>query len=263
MKTFLKIIKYQLQDLVRGKWLLLYTILFFVMTDGLFRFGGDGTKVILSLMNITLFLIPLVSIVFGSMFFYGSREFIELLLAQPISRGSLFRGMFIGLAAPLSLAFVLGVGIPFIYNSVGSTPITLTFYILLATGVALTFVFTALSYLIAVKNEERVKGVGITILIWLVFAVLYDGLVLALIFVFSDYPLEKATIAVALLNPIDLARIIMLLMVDISALLGYTGAVFKQFFGSPLGLVAAASALLVWIVVPVWFGFRLFDKKDL
>jgi len=263
MKPFFKIIKYQLQDLIRGKWILLYALLFFVLTDGLFRFGDDGSKVVLSLMNITLFIIPLVSIVFGSMFFYSSREFIELLLAQPIGRGSLYRGMYVGLATPLSLAFVIGVGIPFTYNTSRTGSFGSIFTILLISGIALTFVFTALAYFIAVKNEERVKGVGLTILVWLFFAVIYDGIVLAMIFMFSEYPLDKASIAVTLLNPIDLARIMMLLTVDISALLGYTGAVFKQFFGSPLGLVVAISALIVWMIMPVWLGLRSFAKKDL
>jgi Cu-processing system permease protein len=129
--------------------------------------------------------------------------------------------------------------------------------------VALTFVFTALSYYISVKNEERVKGVGLTILVWLFLAVIYDGIILALIFAFGDYPLDKASIAITLLNPIDLARIMMLLTVDISALLGYTGAVFKQFFGSPMGLLVTISSLVIWTLIPLWRGQVLFERKDL
>jgi len=263
MRPFYKIIKYQLQDLFRGKWIILYALLFFVLSDGLFRFGNDSSKVVLSLMNIILFVIPLVSIVFGSMFFYSSREFIELLLAQPIGRGSLYRGMFVGLAVPLSVAFLLGVGIPFFYNTSYTGSLGKTFVILLVSGVALTFVFTALSYYISVKNEERVKGVGLTILVWLFLAVIYDGIILALIFAFGDYPLDKASIAITLLNPIDLARIMMLLTVDISALLGYTGAVFKQFFGSPMGLLVTISSLVIWTLIPLWRGQVLFERKDL
>ncbi len=117
MTTLFKIIKYQLHDLLRGKWLAVYTAVFFLITDGLFRFGGDPDQVSLSLMNLVLFIIPLVSIVFGTMFFYNSREFIELLLSQPISRSALFLGLFLGLAIPLSAVFLIGAGVPCIYHT--------------------------------------------------------------------------------------------------------------------------------------------------
>jgi Cu-processing system permease protein len=263
MSTFLKIIKYQLRDLIRGKWLLLYTLIFFVLTDGLFRFGHDGSKIVLSLMNVVLFIVPLISIVFGSMFFYGSREFMELLLAQPISRLALFLGMFTGLAGPLSLAFVLGVGIPFTYNLAGFQTGQGAFGMLLLSGIALTLIFTALAYFIAVRNDVRVIGVGVTILVWLFFTIIYDGIMLAVIFIFQDYPLDNAVLAMSLFNPVDLARILLLLSMDISALLGYTGAVFKHYFGTPVGMTIALVSLTTWFMLPLWFGLRSFVKKDL
>lgn len=38
-------------------------------------------------------------------------------------------------------------------------------------------------------------------------------------------------IVLSALNPIDLGRILVLLKMDVAALLGYTGAVFRQFLG--------------------------------
>ena len=147
MTTLLKIIKYQLHDLLRGKWFIIYTAVFFLLTDGLFRFGGDPGQVSLSLMNVVLFIIPLVSIVFGTMFFYNSREFMELLLSQPISRVALFLGLYLGLTLPLSAVYLIGVGIPFMYHA---GIMTGGYWILLLVGVSLTWVFTALAFFIAV-----------------------------------------------------------------------------------------------------------------
>jgi Cu-processing system permease protein len=75
-------------------------------------FGGAGQQVILSLLNATLLLVPLVALVFGTTHVYASREFIELLLAQPLPRVSIFAGLYLGLALPLAGAFLLGVGVP-------------------------------------------------------------------------------------------------------------------------------------------------------
>ena len=103
-------------------------------------------------------------------------------------------------------------------------------------------------------------SVGITL--WLVFAVLYDGLVLAVTVWYQDYPLETATIAMVTANPIDLARIIVMLTFDYAALMGYTGAVFQKFFGEALGILVSATSLALWTVIPFTLGARAFKKKD-
>ena len=86
---------------------------FLVLTDALLRFGGGGTRALLSLVDIVLFVVPLVTLVLGTIYLYNAREFTELLLAQPVRRRAVFGGLYIGLVLPLMLAFVGGVGVPF------------------------------------------------------------------------------------------------------------------------------------------------------
>jgi len=183
----------------------------------------------------------------------------ELLLSQPISRVALFLGLYLGLTIPLSAVYLIGVGVPFMYHAgilAGS------YWTLLIVGVSLTWVFIALAFLIAVKSEQRVKGVGFTIVLWLFFAILYDGIILFILFALEDYPLEKLTLILSLFNPIDLGRILMLLQFDIAALMGYTGALFAKFYGDMFGSAVAVLALWTWCAAPVWLGYRAFSKKD-
>ena len=84
-----------------------------------------------------------------------------------------------------------------------------------------------------------------------------------ILFTFSDYPMEKATLALAALNPIDLGRIFIMLKMDISALMGYTGALYKQFFGSAQGILFTTAIMLAWIIAPLLIALRMFRKKDL
>ena len=100
-------------------------------------------------------------------------------------------------------------------------------------------------------------------MIWFYCAIIFDGLVLLFLYTFSDYPLEKAMIVITSLNPIDLARILVLLQLDISALMGYTGALYQNFFGSGYGLAFSVLLQLIWIVVPLCFSLKVFRKKDL
>lgn len=259
----LTITSYQWKDLFRDKWLIGYALIYLVLTDALIRFGGGGPKALMSLSNIMLLFVPLVSLIYGVIYLYQSREFVELLLAQPLDRKSLFAGLFGGLAIPLCLAFVVGAGLPLLYTGVWVEAGLQTIVTVFGLGVALSLIFVAIGYLFGLKYfHDRVKGFGYALLSWLFLAVLYDGLILLVVSTFSEYPLEKAIIGMSIINPIDLARIGVLLEFDISALMGYTGAVFNRFFGSYLGLMVSVSFLMLWVALPAWKGLRLFNNKD-
>ena len=47
--------------------------------------------------------------------------------------------------------------------------------VLLLAGTLLTLVFTALAFLVSVRVDDRARGLGVAILVWLGFSVLYDG----------------------------------------------------------------------------------------
>ena len=262
MKVTAKVAGYEIRDVIRSRWLIGYTLFFLVITDALFRFGGGGEKALLSLVNVVLFLIPLVAMVFSTVYLYAAREFIELLLAQPIKRRQVFAGLYIGLTLPLSLSFVAAVCIPFILHRGLANAQPGTFAALLLAGIALTLIFTALAFLIVARTEDRIKGLGLAVALWLFLAVLYDGLVLLLVSIMADHPIERLLLGLMLANPMDLARVALLLQFDVAALLGYTGAVMQRFFGRSIGVTVTSLALAVWVLAPLLAGMRAFQKKD-
>ncbi|RYF82697.1 MAG: ABC transporter permease [Chitinophagaceae bacterium] len=253
-----KILKYVLYDIVRNRIVVGYTLFLLVASMGLFALESDPSKAVLSLLNVILLTVPLISIIFATIHFYNSYEFMELLVSQPIKRSQIFLSEYMGTALSLSMAFLVGVGLPLMLNSPDFTTVSL-----LLVCVCLTFIFTSLAFLASVITRDKAKGIGIALLLWFYFALLYDGLVMFVLFFFSDYPLEQASLAMITLNPIDLGRIIVLLNIDISALMGYTGALYKSFFDNASGLLYAFGLMLVWIFVPLWIAQRIFNKKDL
>ena len=262
MNTTTKIVRYELRDVLRSRALIVYALFFFGLTDVLLRFGGGGARAALSLMNVVLLLIPLVAIVFGTIYLYNAREFTELLLAQPVHRRQLFAGQYLGLALSLSAAFVTGLGSALALHAGDDVDHLATLVVVAASGILLTLIFTAFATLIVARVDDKVKGIGIAIGLWLAGTVLYDGLVMLGLMVFADYPLERPALAAMIANPIDLARVLILMRLDVSALMGYTGAVFERFVGGTLGLVVAGVALFTWAAVPALVGARLFCRKD-
>lgn len=256
----LKVLKYSFYDLMRSRWSYLYFGFYLLFTLSLLWLSGDVSKVIVSLMNVVLILCPLIATMFGVMYFYNSREFTELLLAQPMRRSSIFWGQYLGLAGSLSLSLLLGIGIPFLFYGITASARIWDFFMLLVNGVLLSFIFSGLAFLIGLWNDNKIKGFGLAILVWLFFAVIYDGLFLLGLMFFREYPLDAFALGGTFLNPIDLSRILILLKLDISALMGYTGAVFQQFLGSGSGKLIALLSLLAWIALPAlsirWMALR-------
>ncbi|RAU82819.1 ABC transporter permease subunit [Pontibacter arcticus] len=253
-----KIIKYVFYDIIRNKIVLGYTLFLLLLSIGLFNLSGNPDKAILSLLNLVLLTVPLISIIFATTHFYNSYEFIELLVAQPINRKKIFLSEYLGVACSLAGAFILGVGVPVLLFGASITGL----YLML-TGIFITFIFVAMAFLASVITRDKAKGIGIALLLWFYFALIYDGIVLFILYTFADYPLENATLVLTALNPIDLGRIIVLLNLDVSALMGYTGALYKSILGSLWGIGLAFGLLLLWIVVPYISSSSIFSRRDL
>jgi len=253
-----RIIKIILLDILKNKIIIAYTLILAILSWSSFALEDNSSKGILTILNVILFTVPLVSILFSTIYLYNSSEFVELLLSQPIKRKKIWISLFLGLCFSMILAFFVGAGIPLLINSPDSVGV-----MMLINGCFITAIFTALAFLSSILTRDKAKGIGIAIMTWLFFALLFDGLVLFLLFQFQEYPIENAMVGITAFSPIDLARIQILLHLDVSAMMGYTGAIFKDFFGTSTGLIISFLLLILWIIVPFFVSLVKFKNKDL
>ena len=254
----IKVLQYVLYDLVRMRFTWVYTLLLFGATTAIVQMEADPDKVVISLINILLMVVPLFSVVFTTIHYYNSYEFISLMVTQPVTRRAVFLAEYIAVAAALTGAFLFGVALPLLAFTGFTNGYTVIFV-----GVLLTLVFVSLAFLASVWSSDKARAIGYALLFWFYFVLLYDGLFLWLLFTFSDYPLERPVLFLVSLNPVDLARILILLRLDMSALMGYTGAFFREFFGNGWGLTYSGTVLLIWVIIPLLMALRMFIRKDL
>ena len=252
-----KLLKYALYDILKSRFAIIYTVFLALVAISIYQVSDDLSKVSLSLMNIMILFIPLIAAVFATTHFYNNLEFIELMLAQPVKRIHVFLSQLLAVVIMLSLSILLGFGLPMLLWGADSSLLTL-----LGVGVVLSAVFAGFAFLASVLTRDKAKAIGISLALWIYFSLVYDGLVLYVIYSFADYPLEKTTLALVMLNPVDLGRILMLMQLDISALMGYTGAFFQQFFSSGSGILIATGMLLIWMLLPNFLATRVFKKRD-
>ena len=253
-----RIARHLIIDLLKNRVLLGTLLLFIVAGWGTFYIESQPQKASLVLMQVSLLALPLITMVFGCIYYYNSHEFIELLLSHPIRRRSVIQSFYISLSSAFSLCYLVGVGLPLlIFHPVAES------VFLLASGLLLTWTFCGIALCVSTAVHDRVKGMGITLILWAIFAFLYDGLLIYIMYQFGQYPIEDVIMALSFLNPIDIARIAVIMQTDAAAMMGLSGAIFVDFFGSTWGIIASFGSLLVWAVAMYFLALRNFAKRDL
>ncbi|NQV52208.1 MAG: ABC transporter permease subunit [Flavobacteriales bacterium] len=262
MRLTWHIFKFVFLDNLRSIWSLIYALFLALSTYALIYFTGSFTRAIVSIMNIIILVAPLVSSMMMSMYYFNKTDFLHLMLAQPVRRSQVFLGMYLGVSITLTLSVLVGLLLGLLF-SLQQIDAILPLITLMVCGGFLSMIFSALALLVSVASKDKLRGIGLTLFVWLFMAVIYDGLILIYFIVFSEYPIEQHAIVLSLLNPIDLSRIFIMLQLDISALLGYSGAVFQKFFGAGQGMLISAVSLVLWVLFPLLIMLRVARKRDL
>jgi Cu-processing system permease protein len=253
------------------RWLFVFTIVFAVLVLGLSYFGlaqsreagfQGFARVTLSLMNLLLMIVPLVGLLLGVQA-VAAGEALALLLAQPVGRGEVLFGKFLGLGLAFSAAQAVGLG-------AGGLGIALTagadglggFLALTVLSLALGWLSIAAAFAIAVCWPDRLRATSIALLLWLLLVVAYDLAVLGATTILNGLPLEAVLVPTLLVNPIDLARVLVTLAVGSGALFGPTSAVLAHRFGSTGGIGVGATVLLLETVLPLLLALQVFRRRD-
>lgn len=253
-----KITRFIISDLVRNWIMLFLTAFLLVATLGFFLLDAHAEKALLGVLNTVLLVIPMAAVIFSTIYYYNSYEFIGLLLAQPLKRHTILFSIFLGLSFVFCSAVLLGIGIPlwFLHGGPQSLMIMLA-------GMLLSVIFIAFALLGSLIARDKARGMGLAMLIWAYFVLLFDGIVLLLMYNFSDYPIEKFVLFITFLNPVDLGRITVLMQTEAAALMGASGAVFREFFSAGSGSVLALCVMLLWAAVPMLLAVRQFNRKNI
>lgn len=257
---------------LESRWLFGFTALFAVLVLGLSYFGlaqnrevgfQGFARVTLSLMNLVLFIVPLTGLMLGVTSITGGSESLSLLLAQPVRRGEVLAGKFLGLSAALAIAQALGFGGGGVVIALQAGADQVPGYLALtALSMALGWLTISSSLCIAAIWPDRLRAMSAALLLWLLMVVAYDLVVLGATTIFRGVPLQAVLFPALLLNPVDLARVLTTLAVGSGALFGPTSAVLVKLFGATWGILLGISVIALETTVPLFVAARVFRRRD-
>ena len=254
------------------RWLFGFTALFALLVLAVSYFGlaqsrevgfQGFARVTLSLMNLVLLIVPLTALMLGVTSIAGGHESLALLLAQPVGRGEVLFGKFLGLAAALGLAQALGFGGGGVIVAMhGGADQVRGFLVLTALSLVLGWVTLASAMCIAALWPDRLRAMSTALLLWLVMVIAYDLVVLGATTLLSGLPLESVLLPALIVNPVDLVRVLTTLAIGSGALFGPTSAVLMRTMGTASGIALGIFVLAVQGAVPLLIAARVFRRRD-
>lgn len=256
-------------DRLRNRWIVAVAGIFTVFALVIAYFGAaQGGAVgfqrmdltITSLVSLVIYLVPLIALLLGYDAVVGERErgSLDLLLSQPLTRGELLLGKYLGLASALAVSTIAGFGLVGILLSYGIGLAALARYgVFVVSTLLMGFAFLSMAVLLSVTAANRVAASGMAIGLWFFFVLIFDLLLLGGLVVAATSPLSSALPVLLLLNPADVFRIInVYAMEEVRALYGLATVMPSEI--SNLWVLGAA--MLIWITAPLALAYRVFRQ---
>ena len=255
----------------RNRWLVIATALLSIFALALTLAGATTsgalgvdllTVSVASMTTLAVYLVPLVALLMSFETIVGDAErgSLALMLTYPVSRGAILAGKFTAHLCGLAIAVTIGFGlaglVAFALGGAGG-PSALALLRLIFGAVLLGAAFLALGYVVSAASRSVAAAAGAAGFLWLIFVVLYDLVLLALVVwdnggVFSRelFPWVLAA------NPADALRLFSVAASTEQALATGMGAAVAVL---PRG--AALVSLLVWPLIGLLIARFVFARR--
>jgi len=274
LTTIYHIARAELVITIRNRWTVIFALVFGGLVVSIAYFGiiAEGfsglqsfTRTSASLLNLVLYVVPLVSLTMGTLSFTGDKGATELLFSQPLTRSEVILGKLLGLFFSISLSTLIGFTLAGGIIMVGNGPegvVPYALFVLLS--LALSLVFLGIAVLVATVNRRKSRAFGVALFLWFFFVLFYDLIALGGTLFFRGSSANVFLFVSLFGNPVDMVRVATLILLDNITIFGAAGAVMLRFLGGQTSSVALlVVGLAVWATLPVIVANRLMRHQDL
>ena len=260
---------------IRNRWMLAASLLLGVLALTLAFVGSTPAGpvaasrlaiTVVSLSSLSVFLVPLIGLLVSYDTLVGEveRGTMPLLMTYPVTRWRIVLGKFAGQVAILAIATVIGFGVAALITGLGEggdAEAWRAFGVMVGGSILLGAAFIALGTLFSAVVAERGTAAGASAAAWLVFVVLFDMALLAILVADEGQVVSGDLFRVLLLlNPTDVYRMLTLSGSEtVGALSGMAGVSAEAAFGHAL----LVPVMVLWIAAPLALAGLLFGRKEL
>lgn len=259
---------------IRNRWMAIFAVVFgglalAISYFGMLTAGAIGfqsfARTSASLLNLVLYIIPLVALTMGALSFTSEKSLGEMLFAQPITRTEILVGKLAGLFVSMTITTLVGFGLAgAIIAFKAGTSGALRYQALVLLSLALALIFLTLASLVASVCQRKTKAFGVALFLWFFFAIFYDLMAIGVTFLLKERVANTFIFTSLLGNPVDLARVACLMILDGEEVFGAAGAALVKFAGGEgASFTLLISGLVVWMIIPFLLARRALKRQDI
>jgi ABC-2 type transport system permease protein len=215
------------------------------------------------LVHLSLLLPPLIGLLLGAGSLARDRErgMMAMVAAQPLRRGMLPLAAFGGSLLAVWVVLAAGLGVALVLLATVATLADLTaFGIVLAVGLLATASAVAIGVAISAVASTHHQATAAAASVWLLLAL---GMDLLLAGVAPGLRLGPAgLLAAVLLNPLEAARVLAVMLLDGGHALGPFGTYLTRRFGQLGAQGVLVTAVAVWTIAPLLFARWITVRRD-
>ncbi|MDV6377437.1 ABC transporter permease subunit [Sporosarcina sp. GW1-11] len=262
------LIQLEWKQMLRSRWMqmvgLLFTFVFttIVVIQQIALPDVEGfSRQTASFLNLLLFLLPLFILAIGSMSVAGDMEsrWLSLLKTYPITIRQYILGKFAAFVLAFLLIVVLAFGVVLMLGGfLGGVSLPPIFIVITVLSI---LIFSALAVLIGALAKTRLYALALALVAWSFFLLLVSYALMALGTVVAGHLLQKITVVVIHLNPVEWLRFGYLVFAGQASVLGPSFFEIVKFYESTAGHFVYVAGTLLWILVPLTLAGLLLNRK--
>lgn len=255
MSDLLQVAKREIKLGFRNPWAYSFLVLFTVFSLSLLFVNAQNivsgyTGVTGSMLNLILYLLPLMTLFLGSFSLTAEKEegSWQLLSTYPLGTFSFILGKYFGLAIVLLTIVSFGYGIMGVISFImGMSFDMITYLLLFALSCGLVLLFLAVAALVGSWSKNRWQALTISVMIWF-FTVIAWSTVLISVLGMLPYGWIKPLLTIStFLNPAEFVRLFVVIQLGGGSVLGPEYYKWVSFAGEPFGSLLFLGWCMVWI----------------
>lgn len=214
------------------------------------------------MVNMVLLIVPLMGLTLGALAIASERErgALAYLMSQPVTTFEILLSKYLGVAAALTAALLVGFGVSGILVVVrGGSSNAGDFLALVGLTVLLALSSLSIGFLLSAGLRRGATAIGLAVFLWLALAFFSDlGLMGTAITL--DIGVRELLL-MALANPLQVYKLAAILSIknDLEVL-GPAGVYAMRTYGDAL-LPILMALFIAWVVAPFGIGFLIFKRR--
>lgn len=273
-KAIFDIARQELVINIRNKWTIIFAVVFGALVVSISYFGmmtegfsglQNFTRTSASLLNLVLYIVPLVALTMGTLSFTGDKGSAELLFSQPLLRSEVVLGKLVGVFFSIALStligFCLGGAIVVAANGAEGFARYVSFVTL---SLGLSLVFLSIAMLASTVSRRKSKAFGFSLFLWFFFVLFYDLLALGGTLLLEGTAANTFLFLSLFGNPVDMVRVATLIILDNVTIFGAAGAAMLRFLGGQTSsILLLVAGLVAWTAVPFVLSTLMMRRQDI